>query len=205
METSKHAVEQGRFFYLKDDKESSLLHIVFLMFTIHGATVGIADLGHHLHLAGGEKSLFSLLSMDLWKYWNRPRQREWDAGRLHSKEGCLINKKASLTAALHSSVWFKPSPCLRPPTWPRSDDGSTPTQLLPAPAVSVSRPQDTCPSSSPASVALCLLARGEGAHGGRMSSVGSRMELSKGDVENEMLSVTEDEWQFKGKSVFGRS
>lgn len=36
-----------------------------------------------------------------------------------------------------------------PPTRPRSDDGSTPTQLLPAPCSVSSRPEDTGPSSYP--------------------------------------------------------
>lgn len=40
------------------------------------------------------------------------------------------------------------SPAPPPPTRPRSDDGSTPTQLLPAPCSVSSRPEDTGPSSS---------------------------------------------------------
>lgn len=67
-------------------------------------------------------------------------------------ETCGNNKEFKSGASVKTSPRAPQHPLVSSPATNRSDDGSTPTQLLPAPCSVSSSPQDTCPSSSPAPV-----------------------------------------------------
>lgn len=116
----------------------------------------------------------------------------WDSsGRLHNDDGINSRLRQQHQRQHPHPSQSSPLPQLlnirlfpSPSTIPRSDDGSTPTQLLPAPCSVSSRPQDTCLSSfhAPIHPVPILTAPGWGGeHRGVWGQLEVRMEVARRD------------------------